>query len=84
MTTLKDEFIIMSYNEALSRHRIHIAMSLMEMHEDVLLHHDKKVLAQLIQTFYDSTFLMDTKLAMLKKFLPRIQFQHVDMLITCF
>ena len=40
------------------------------------------MLSPLLQTMLDSPFQMDNKLAMIKLFLPKIQFQYVDILVT--
>lgn len=50
----------------------------------MILRNDKKVLPTLLQSLLDSPFLMDLKLSMIKLFLPRIQFQYIDILITNF
>ena len=49
-------------------------MRIMESQEDVLLRNDNRVLTSLLQSLIDSPFYMDNKLAMVKRFLPKIQF----------
>jgi hypothetical protein len=42
------------------------------------------VLPSLLKSLLDTPFYMDVKLSMLQQFLEKIQFHHVDMLITNF
>ena len=74
--------LVMLYNEALSRQWTHVGMRIMKGFQEDILANDKKVLPTLLQSLVDSPFLMDLKLSMVKLFLPRIQFQYVDILVT--
>jgi len=81
---LKEELIILSYLEALSRGWLHICMQVMIIYPDILIYNDDRVLGPLIDSLKSSSFQMDTKLAMIKQFLPKIKFQHIDMLVNNF
>ena len=47
-------------------------MRIISQHLELVLRNDKKVLPTLLQSMIDSPFFMDTKLAMIKLFLPKI------------
>ena len=77
------EFLILTmYVDAIHRGDLHIAMRVLLSYEDLVLRNDKKVLQPLLQSLVDSPFQMDNKLAMIKLFIPKIQFQHVDLLVA--
>ena len=59
-------------------------MQLMLHYHEIMLEHDHRTLAPLIESMRTSSFTMDLKLAMIKQFLPKIAFRHVDMLVTNF
>lgn len=79
---LMELILVLVFNEALSRQWTHVGMRIMKAYEEVILRNDKRVLPSLLQSLVESPFLMDLKLSMIKLFLPRIQFQYVDIMIT--
>lgn len=76
------KLVLILYVDAIQRHWIHVAMRVIATHEELLLQSERVVLAPLLQSMIDSPFQMDNKLAMIKLFLPKIQFQYVDILVT--
>lgn len=59
-------------------------MQVMILYPDIMIYNDHRVLGPLIDSLKSSSFQMDTKLAMIKQFLPKIKFQHIDMLVNNF
>ena len=60
---------------------MHYALRLQARFENIILSKSRVVLPTLIGSL-DNPFFMDVKLAILKSFLPRIQFLQVDSLIS--
>ena len=50
-------------------------------YEDTILENDRRVLAPLIYSLKTSSYYMDSKLVMIRSFIPQIQFQYVDILV---
>lgn len=72
----------MSWLEALSRQWLHINIQIMTLYQATVLNNSKRTFSSLLKSLQDSAFFMDQKLAMIKKFLPKIKFKHVDVLVS--
>ena len=57
-------------------------MQIMTLYQPSVLNQDNRTLTALVKSLRESAFSMDQKLAMIKKFIPKIKFKHVDMLVT--
>jgi len=74
-------FINAMYIESIQKVQLHYSLRLQAQFESTILYSSKTVLPVLIRSLEDPYF-MDIKLSMLKTFLPRIKFIHVDLLIS--
>lgn len=82
LAVIREEIIIMSWLEALSRQWLHINMQIMTLYQATVLNNDKRTFSSLLKSLQDSAFFMDQKLAMIKKFILKIKFKHVDVLVS--
>ena len=76
----KKKFISAMYKKSIAESKLHISLRLQAQFESIILSQSSQVLPTLLSSL-DNPFFMDVKVAMIKTFLQRIQFVHVDMLI---
>ena len=81
MKQVCEDLVILIYTEALQREQMQVALRTMVSYEDIILENDKRVLAPLIYSLKTSSYYMDSKLVMIRSFIPQIQFQYVDILV---
>lgn len=77
----KNKFISAMYKKSIAESKLHISLRLQASFESIILGSSANVLPTLLESL-NNPFFMDVKIAMIKTFLPRIQFVHVDMLIN--
>ena len=77
----KNKFISSMYKKSIAESKLHISLRLQASFESIILGSSATVLPTLLESL-NNPFFMDVKIAMIKTFLPRIQFVHVDMLIN--
>ena len=76
-----DEFIVICFVQALNRQWIHIAERTITSYTGIILKYETRVFGHLLSSMTSSPYSMDLKLDMVRKFMPKMFFYNVDMLV---
>ena len=76
--------ILICFIEALNRQWTHIAERTIISYPGVILKNDTRVVGHLLSSMTESPFSMDLKLLMVRRFMPKMLFYHVDSLVDSF